>query len=247
MKIRRVNPSLKKIQILEKCSPFDLVQLGLTSRFLRSFIAAHGHLWTAAQSNIVHLPPPPAVEASGNYSQSAYAVWLFAGGPCTVREFIFRRIICSRSQVCSESTVSQPFHFLFRFRACSVGQACAPCQDPTFLTCSTTRRRARDFCLRRFQPNFTLPHIHSSSNASVFVDENRKYENFSWGKWLPRVERVLPGGVLTHAYSTLAIQNADRERQQAIGVDRGNSRRDPRGFPCRTSQHLDAVRALCAS
>ncbi|KAJ7102856.1 hypothetical protein C8R44DRAFT_887582 [Mycena epipterygia] len=169
------------LAILEQCSPFDLAQLTLTSRFLRSFIRTHRHLWTAAQSNIVHLPPPPAVEASGNYSQSAYAVWLFAGVVFGMDRF-------------ATFPFSVPFPSVFE----------------------------------------------GVSNARVFVDEKKKYENFSWGKWLPRVERRLPGGLLTHAYSTLAIQNADRERQQAIGVDSGNSRRDPRGFPCRSGQQLDA-------
>lgn len=70
-------------QILEHCSPFDLAQLFRTSRFFRSFVTVHPHLWNAARHNLA-LPAPPDVQASGNYSQSAYALWLFDGGPCTV-------------------------------------------------------------------------------------------------------------------------------------------------------------------
>ncbi|KAJ7676271.1 hypothetical protein B0H17DRAFT_1080380 [Mycena rosella] len=97
-------PTDVALAIFEHCSPFDLVQLGLSSRHLRAFIGANRCLWITAQASLLGLPPLPTVEASGNFSRSAYASWLFGGGLCTW---------------CSEWTDSQPCNFVFRFRACS--------------------------------------------------------------------------------------------------------------------------------
>ncbi|KAJ7641661.1 hypothetical protein FB45DRAFT_1022395 [Roridomyces roridus] len=97
------------LDIFGFCSPFELVQLLLTSKFLRTFIRRNNRLWASSFSNISRgdcppLPPPPVVEASGNYSVSSYVLWIFDGGFCSW---------------CDTWTTAQPFHFLFRFRACS--------------------------------------------------------------------------------------------------------------------------------
>ncbi|KAJ7470905.1 hypothetical protein FB451DRAFT_1399651 [Mycena latifolia] len=182
------------LAVLEHCSPFDLVQLGLASRAFRAVIAAYGLLWVQSQLNLSlgtcpRVPPLPAIEANGNFSQSAYASWLFGGGSCTW---------------CSKWTESQPTHFIFRFRACSA-------------TCKAL--------------------LLSASN--LYVDRTQKYDDFSWGKWLPRIERELSNGEIIKIYSARATKDAERERQQAVRVDAGNSHRDPKGFPCRTSTQLD--------
>ncbi|KAJ6542040.1 hypothetical protein DFH09DRAFT_1322668 [Mycena vulgaris] len=161
------------LAVMEHCSPYDLTQLSLTSRFLRSFISANKHLWTAGRFNLARresprLPAPPVVEANGNYSQSAYAFWA---------------------------------------------------------TCKALLM----------------------SDASLRVDKAKKYDDFSWGKWLPRgqqVHQLLNGQIIYYVYSRRATDHAERERQQAIGVDAGNSRRDPLGFPRRTVQQLNAECAL---
>ncbi|KAF7297604.1 hypothetical protein MKEN_01383300 [Mycena kentingensis (nom. inval.)] len=80
--------------IFSLCSPFDLVQLAATSKSNRTLIQAHAYLWESAH----------VIETSGNYSQEAYVLWVFGGGPCSH---------------CAKPTTSLPFHFLFRFRACS--------------------------------------------------------------------------------------------------------------------------------
>ncbi|KAJ7641684.1 hypothetical protein FB45DRAFT_900766, partial [Roridomyces roridus] len=94
--------------IFSFCGPFDLAKLSCTSKSLRAFIQTN-RLWESSYGNMSRgncsrLPPPPVVEASRNYSPSAYAFWLLGGGLCTR---------------CSAWTDSQPCHFLFRFRACS--------------------------------------------------------------------------------------------------------------------------------
>ncbi|KAJ7470839.1 hypothetical protein FB451DRAFT_1176044 [Mycena latifolia] len=187
-------PKQETKQVLEHCSPFDLVQLGLASRAFRAVIAAHEYLWVQAQLNLSsgtchRVPPLPVIEANGNFSQSAYASWLFGGGSCTW---------------CSKWTESQPTHFIFRFRACSA-------------TCKAL--------------------LLSASN--LYVDRTQKFDDFSWGKWLPRIERELPNGETIKIYSARATKDAERERQQAVRVDAGNSHRDLKGFPCRTSQQRD--------
>ncbi|KAF7297619.1 hypothetical protein MKEN_01384900 [Mycena kentingensis (nom. inval.)] len=95
--------------IFSLCSPFDLVQLAATSKSNRTLIQAHEYLWESAHDNIARgecprLPTRPVIETSGNYSQEAYVLWVFGGGPCSH---------------CTKPTTSLPFHFLFRFRACS--------------------------------------------------------------------------------------------------------------------------------
>ncbi|KAF7297603.1 hypothetical protein MKEN_01383100 [Mycena kentingensis (nom. inval.)] len=95
--------------IFSLCSPFDLVQLAATSKSNRTLILTHESLWESAHNNLARgecprLPTRPIVETSGNYSQEAYVLWVFGGGPCSQ---------------CSKPTTSLPFKFLFRFRACS--------------------------------------------------------------------------------------------------------------------------------
>ncbi|KAJ7187083.1 hypothetical protein C8R46DRAFT_1058798 [Mycena filopes] len=97
------------LAILEHCSPLDLVQLSRTSGFLRTFINTNSHLWAIAQNNMARgvcpeIPVLPGIEASGDYTQSACARFLFEGGACTT---------------CSEWTSLPPQNFTFRFRACS--------------------------------------------------------------------------------------------------------------------------------
>ncbi|KAJ7932048.1 hypothetical protein B0H13DRAFT_1956427 [Mycena leptocephala] len=171
------------LAILEHCSPSDLVQLEIVSKGLRAFIRSNMHLWTAALGNVSRgecpgVPSLPVVEASGNYSQSAYALFIFGGGSCSW---------------CSKWTELQPFQWIFRFRACSVSQR---------------------------------------------LLSLGQYDDHSWGKWLPRMMRIQQSGDIIHVYSTRATKYATRELEQAFGVDRGNSRRDPLGFPCRTVAQL---------
>ncbi|KAJ7776140.1 hypothetical protein B0H16DRAFT_1879551 [Mycena metata] len=165
--------------IMEHCSPLDLVNISRTSRFLRSFIHTHSHLWSIAQTNMARgddcpgVPVLPVVEASGNYTHSAYACFLFEGGSCSL---------------CSEWTEEPPIDFAFRTRICS-SKKCK-------------KRKAE----------------------LVWVDNDRKYENFHWGKWLPR--RVvgdpgLPNGETTYSYSFPAIENAESEREYAVSLDAG--------------------------
>ncbi|KAF7292827.1 hypothetical protein MIND_01181700 [Mycena indigotica] len=98
------------LAILAQCSPYDLLQLSKTSHSFRNLIFDHAAtLWTAARQNLVRgdcklMPPCPQVEATGNYSQSAYFTWIFEEGPCTH---------------CSRPTDSMPFLFALRHRACS--------------------------------------------------------------------------------------------------------------------------------
>ncbi|KAJ6509724.1 hypothetical protein DFH09DRAFT_1374645 [Mycena vulgaris] len=61
------------------------------------------------------------------------------------------------------------------------------------------------------------------TETNFYVDKAKKYDDFFWGKWLPR------------------LKHAESERQQAIRVDSGNSHRDPKGFPRRTGKQLDEV------
>jgi hypothetical protein len=56
--------------------------------------------------------------------------------------------------------------------------------------------------------------------------------------------RIQQSGDIIHVYSTRATKYATRELEQAFGVDRGNSRRDPLGFPCRTVAQLKEVWTL---
>ncbi|KAF7301965.1 Inositol-pentakisphosphate 2-kinase [Mycena indigotica] len=99
------------ILILEQCSPYDLVQLSATSKRLRKMILLkHVYLWNRARANLersgisLTLPPCPQVPASGNFSETAYATFLFGGGMCTQ---------------CTKPTARLPCIFLFRSRACS--------------------------------------------------------------------------------------------------------------------------------
>ncbi|KAJ7932130.1 hypothetical protein B0H13DRAFT_1956626 [Mycena leptocephala] len=181
------------LAILEHCSPSDLVQLEIVSKGLRAFIRSNMHLWTAALGNVSRgecpgVPSLPVVEASGNYSQSAYALFIFGGGSCSW---------------CSKWTELQPFQWIFRFRACS-----SPCKDLLI------------------------------SDVNLYFDTTKQYDDHSWGKWLPRMMRIQQSGDIIHVYSTRATKYATRELEQAFGVDRGNSRRDPLGFPCRTVAQL---------
>ncbi|KAJ7640276.1 hypothetical protein DFH06DRAFT_625643 [Mycena polygramma] len=79
------------LAIMERCSPFDIVQLSLTSRSLRSFIHAHHGLWDTARSNLCRgacpcLPGPPG----SNISESAYASFLFTREQCTPANSVTR-------------------------------------------------------------------------------------------------------------------------------------------------------------
>ncbi|KAJ6495997.1 hypothetical protein C8R45DRAFT_926536 [Mycena sanguinolenta] len=76
----------------------------MVSKSIRSLIQMHPHLWIAAQKNCADIPPPSVVTSSGNYSYSAYALFIFGGGPCTW---------------CSKRTDTLPCSWVFRFRACS--------------------------------------------------------------------------------------------------------------------------------
>ncbi|KAJ7776105.1 hypothetical protein B0H16DRAFT_1505673, partial [Mycena metata] len=75
----------------------------------------------------------------------------------------------------------------------------------------------------------------------VWVDIDRTYESFHWGKWLPR--RVVgdpgfPNGETTYSYSFPAIENAEREREYAVSLDAGNLEEDS-NFVWRTVEQLN--------
>ncbi|KAJ7183366.1 hypothetical protein C8R46DRAFT_1066783, partial [Mycena filopes] len=76
------------------------------------------------------------------------------------------------------------------------------------------------------------------SDVNIYMDKSKTYDNFSWGRWLPR-QQYQSGQVKYNGYSKRDIKYADRERQQAIDVDNRSSRRDPLGIPCRTVAQLD--------
>ncbi|KAJ7671332.1 hypothetical protein DFH06DRAFT_1468093 [Mycena polygramma] len=183
------------LEILAHCSPFDLAQLGMASKTLRGLIWTHGSLWIAAQGNVsgekTTLPPLPVVTASGNYSQSAYALFIFGGG----------------SGVPNGRTFS-------------------------LVTGSFVSERVRELARRSSDREI-------QRDISFFFDITKKYDNFSWGKWLPRVTCTMPSGEKVHSYSTRDRKHATREREQAIAVERGNRRTDPLGFPCRNVAQLE--------
>jgi hypothetical protein len=68
-------------QIFGHCSPFDLAQLAMTSKSLRSLIRGHRHLWIAAQGNVSRRACLGIPALPGNYSHSVYALFIFGGGP----------------------------------------------------------------------------------------------------------------------------------------------------------------------
>ncbi|KAK6996770.1 hypothetical protein R3P38DRAFT_2565269 [Favolaschia claudopus] len=82
----------------------------MVSSFLRRLIRDHEpHCYKTAYGYIARgwcqsVPPPPVIDAGGNYSHRAYATFLFGGGPCTW---------------CSKHTDEVPCSWLFCFRACS--------------------------------------------------------------------------------------------------------------------------------
>ncbi|KAF7375430.1 hypothetical protein MSAN_00430800 [Mycena sanguinolenta] len=82
--VGKMEENRKIAQVLDHCSPYDLAQLSVVSKSLRLLIQTHSHLWIAAQRNCAGVPPPPVVTSSGNYSYSAYALFVFGGGSCTV-------------------------------------------------------------------------------------------------------------------------------------------------------------------
>ncbi|KAJ7102874.1 hypothetical protein C8R44DRAFT_746842 [Mycena epipterygia] len=90
--------------------PFELAQIATLSRNLESLLTDYLSLWDLTRNNIAYgsspqLPPPPTVQAAGNYSNLAYSLWLFCGGPCSV---------------CSSPTMASPACFFLRSRVCSV-------------------------------------------------------------------------------------------------------------------------------
>jgi hypothetical protein len=73
------------------------------------------------------------------------------------------------------------------------------------------------------------------------VERAKKYDNFFFGKWLPRIERTLSNGERVHVYWANATKEAERERSQAIAIDAGLSLGDPAEFPLRNGKELDQV------
>ncbi|KAF7301230.1 hypothetical protein MIND_00687800 [Mycena indigotica] len=97
--------------IIENCSPYDLVQLNATSKVIRSFIGSHQYLWERSLLNLKRgncdaVPSPPRIQATGNYSVTAYIAWIFGGGSCSIRN-------------CSRATHNLPWSFILGLRACS--------------------------------------------------------------------------------------------------------------------------------
>ncbi|KAJ7776109.1 hypothetical protein B0H16DRAFT_1505688 [Mycena metata] len=159
---------------MEQCSPLDLLNLSRTSRFLRSFIHTHSHLWSIAQANIARgddCPGVPVVETSGNHTHSAYARFLLEGG-----------------------------------------------------SCSNGRKN----------PQSTLHFVLGFVRELVWVDNDRTYENFHWGKWLPR--RVVSDPGLPNGETPYS--NAEREREYAVSLDAGNLEEDS-NFVRRTVEELN--------
>ncbi|KAJ7056793.1 hypothetical protein C8F01DRAFT_361326 [Mycena amicta] len=97
------------LRVFAECSPIDLARLQSTSKSIRSIIIKHPRVWKRASLNLARgqcppLPLCPQIDATGNFSQAAYAFFIFGGGPCTL---------------CLKPTNHLPSLFLFRFRACS--------------------------------------------------------------------------------------------------------------------------------
>nr|GAT46007.1 predicted protein [Mycena chlorophos] len=82
------------LAILSLCSPHDLAQLALTTRFMRDLILNNPSLFNRSWSNVARgkCPPVPAcptLEATRYYSQTAYALFIFGVRPCS--SFTFPR------------------------------------------------------------------------------------------------------------------------------------------------------------
>ncbi|KAF7311979.1 hypothetical protein MIND_00209700 [Mycena indigotica] len=98
------------LEVAFKCSPVDIIHLEQTSKNLRNFIHQHKqYILKEAHKNLARgrcppLPDCPIVQASGNFSHSAYANWVFGAAPCSV---------------CSSITYSTPVNWALRLRACS--------------------------------------------------------------------------------------------------------------------------------
>ncbi|KAJ7622751.1 hypothetical protein DFH06DRAFT_1481996 [Mycena polygramma] len=90
--------------VLPWCSPFDLVQLRRMSKATRRVIEESPGHWISARKNLDNIPSPPVVSAAGQWSEAAYASFLFGKSACAV---------------CARQTEGLPSSFALRFRCCS--------------------------------------------------------------------------------------------------------------------------------
>ncbi|KAJ7640274.1 hypothetical protein DFH06DRAFT_1477832 [Mycena polygramma] len=90
--------------VLPWCSPFDLVQLRRMSKATRRVIEESPGHWISARKNLDNIPSPPVVSAAGQWSEAAYASFLFGKSACAV---------------CARQTGGLPSSFALRFRCCS--------------------------------------------------------------------------------------------------------------------------------
>ncbi|KAF7325667.1 hypothetical protein MKEN_00416600 [Mycena kentingensis (nom. inval.)] len=150
------------LAVLKQCSPMDLVNLAMSCKVYRRVIFAHPNLWDLAYDNLARgmcprLPSRPRVEASGNYWEEAYVLWIFGGGPCSY---------------CSKITATVPFHFLFRFRACS-----SKCQRKLSSYWKNRVYKGSLAMADTFPFNKGLPHLRNQLNIQVpFAAIERAYD-----------------------------------------------------------------------
>ncbi|KAJ7640259.1 hypothetical protein DFH06DRAFT_1430000 [Mycena polygramma] len=109
-------------QILGLASPHDVVQWSKTCRGIRAAIfQSEPHVWDLARERVCHLPPPPAVSASGNWGEGAYAQFIFGEGCCFI---------------CGETTSALPGCFALGLRCCEgdCRRSCSQLPDITHWT-----------------------------------------------------------------------------------------------------------------
>nr|GAT50045.1 dienelactone hydrolase endo-1,3,1,4-beta-D-glucanase [Mycena chlorophos] len=97
------------LEIMLACTPRELLAMQFVSRRFRRILAENPHTWPAARNNMSPpVPPPPKdIEASGVWSEAAYAQFIFGGGHCVVKP-------------CKKFTMEFPLSFALRIRVCSL-------------------------------------------------------------------------------------------------------------------------------
>ncbi|KAJ6632343.1 hypothetical protein B0H10DRAFT_1977045 [Mycena sp. CBHHK59/15] len=94
-------------QIIINCNPLELLNIQILSKRFYQILQANPSSWATARCNMdPPVPPPPEVAATGIWSESAYAQFIFGGGHCTVKS-------------CNQWTDRFPCSFAVKLRACS--------------------------------------------------------------------------------------------------------------------------------
>ncbi|KAJ6553497.1 hypothetical protein DFH09DRAFT_1495878 [Mycena vulgaris] len=95
------------LEIMLKASPLELLTFQRLSRSFCRILAENPRCWNQARQNMdPPVPPPPQVDASGIWTESAYAQFLFGGGNCIVKS-------------CKTWTARFPSSYALRTRVCS--------------------------------------------------------------------------------------------------------------------------------